>query len=78
MDAIMDQIYEDIYRNQIEWLQRELQERDGEKECIRKCDKAVEEGCKILCQGVPDEAECYSECIGNGFRDCLRKCRGRR
>jgi len=78
MDAMIEQIYDEMQRMEIERLREQIEGRDKEKECIRKCDRQVEESCEILCTGVPNEAECYSECIGNGFRDCLRKCRGRR
>ena len=78
MDAIIEQIYDEMQRMEIDRLREEIEGKDKEKECIRKCDREVEEGCGILCKAVPDEAKCYSECVGNGFRDCLRKCRGRR
>ena len=78
MDAMIEQIYDEMQRMEIERLREQIEGRDKEKECIRKCDREVEEGCEILCKAVPDEAKCYSECIGNGFRDCLRKCRGGR
>lgn len=75
MDAIIEQIYDQMQRMEIERLREHIAARDTEKECIKKCDKEVLETCEILCKGVPNEADCYSDCLGNGFRDCLRKCK---